>query len=272
MRSWARCGSTIPEAELVADFDSGGGGANYSEFKNWVGSAASGRQTSGERAGSDGDARASRRRLPTCGSSSSGIAPGEPVGSPAAQVRDRRHRGGQSMMRGMSHRFPRRQRGMGIVETMVGILIGMVVVLAVYNVFALAEGYKRTTVGVADAQTTGLVRAVPARARDRQCRHRAHASTPATSSTCTLGDPNWVAPAGFFAAAGNARHPPDARADPRQRRRERVGPADRHVRHALARRQLGPDRRQADGRRQRQRSTCRARTASASTTGSSSTR
>jgi len=55
------------------------------------------------------------------------------------------------------HHRPRRQRGMGIVETMVGILIGMVVVLAIYNVFALAEGYKRTTVGVADAQTTGLV-------------------------------------------------------------------------------------------------------------------
>ena len=49
-----------------------------------------------------------------------------------------------------------RQRGMGIVETMIGILIGMLVVLAIYNVFAVAESYKRTAVGAADAQTTGL--------------------------------------------------------------------------------------------------------------------
>lgn len=49
----------------------------------------------------------------------------------------------------------RRERGAGIIETMVGILIGMVVLLAVYNVLAFAEGYKRTAVGVSDAQVTG---------------------------------------------------------------------------------------------------------------------
>src|SRR5215470_15994736 len=48
------------------------------------------------------------------------------------------------------------QRGMGIVEVMVGILIGLIVVLAIYNIFSIAEGYKRTTIGAADAQTTGL--------------------------------------------------------------------------------------------------------------------
>lgn len=53
-------------------------------------------------------------------------------------------------------RFPRRQAGLGIVETMVGILIGLVVLLVIYNVLSLAEGYKRTTIGVADTQTTGL--------------------------------------------------------------------------------------------------------------------
>jgi type IV pilus assembly protein PilW len=51
--------------------------------------------------------------------------------------------------------FRYRQRGAGIIETMVGILIGMVVLLAVYNVLAFAEGYKRTAVGVSDAQVTG---------------------------------------------------------------------------------------------------------------------
>ncbi len=48
-----------------------------------------------------------------------------------------------------------RQRGAGIIEVMVGVLIGMIVVAVVYNVLVLAEGYKRSTIGVADAQVTG---------------------------------------------------------------------------------------------------------------------
>jgi type IV pilus assembly protein PilW len=39
---------------------------------------------------------------------------------------------------------------------MIGILIGMIVILVIYNVFALSEGYKRAAVGAADAQSTGL--------------------------------------------------------------------------------------------------------------------
>jgi len=50
-----------------------------------------------------------------------------------------------------------RQRGAGIVETMVGILIGLLVVVVVYNLLAVAEGYRRTTSGVSDAQITGLM-------------------------------------------------------------------------------------------------------------------
>ena len=49
-----------------------------------------------------------------------------------------------------------RQHGAGIVETMIGILIGMIVVLVIYNVFALAERHKRDAVGASDAQSTGL--------------------------------------------------------------------------------------------------------------------
>ena len=49
----------------------------------------------------------------------------------------------------------RRQHGVGIVETMVGILIGMIVVLVVYNTLILAEEHKRANIGVADAQITG---------------------------------------------------------------------------------------------------------------------
>ena len=91
-----------------------------------------------------------------------------------------------------------RQRGMGIVETMVGILIGMVVLIAVYNVFAVAEGYKRTTVGAADAQTTGLFTQF---VLNREIANAGNGISGAAAQlgTCTLVDPNWPSPAGFFA-------------------------------------------------------------------------
>jgi type IV pilus assembly protein PilW len=44
-----------------------------------------------------------------------------------------------------------------MVETMVGILIGMLVVLVIYNVFSVSEQHRRTTTGVADAQVSGLI-------------------------------------------------------------------------------------------------------------------
>jgi type IV pilus assembly protein PilW len=50
----------------------------------------------------------------------------------------------------------RRQRGAGIIETMIGILIGLLVVLVIYQVFAASQGYKRLTTAEADAQVTGL--------------------------------------------------------------------------------------------------------------------
>jgi len=50
-----------------------------------------------------------------------------------------------------------RQRGVGLVETMIGILIGMIVILVVYNILSVAEGYKRATAGASDAQITGLL-------------------------------------------------------------------------------------------------------------------
>lgn len=54
------------------------------------------------------------------------------------------------------HRFAR-QRGAGLVETMVGILIGMFVILAVYSLLSTSEGYKRATSGASDAQINGLL-------------------------------------------------------------------------------------------------------------------
>ena len=63
-----------------------------------------------------------------------------------------------------------RQRGAGIIETMVGILIGLVVVLAVYQVFASAEGYKRLTTAQGRCAGHRLVCAIRARAEARQRR------------------------------------------------------------------------------------------------------
>ncbi|MEO8345345.1 MAG: PilW family protein [Betaproteobacteria bacterium] len=50
-----------------------------------------------------------------------------------------------------------RERGVGLVETMVGILIGTIVIIVVYNILWVAENYKRTTLGSSDAQISGLL-------------------------------------------------------------------------------------------------------------------
>ena len=67
-----------------------------------------------------------------------------------------------------------RHRGASLVETMVGILIGMIVIAVVYNILSVAEGYKRATVGSSDAQITGLLDPVHGVARHRQRRRGDH--------------------------------------------------------------------------------------------------
>ena len=44
-----------------------------------------------------------------------------------------------------------------MVETMVGILIGMIVIAATFNILSVGEAYKRATIGAADAEVTGLI-------------------------------------------------------------------------------------------------------------------
>jgi type IV pilus assembly protein PilW len=51
----------------------------------------------------------------------------------------------------------RRARGAGLVETMIGVLIGLIVVLVIYNMLAVSESYKRMAVGSSDAQITGML-------------------------------------------------------------------------------------------------------------------
>ncbi len=54
-------------------------------------------------------------------------------------------------------RSGRPQHGFSLIEIMVGIVIGMIAVLVIYQIFAAAEGIKRNTTSVGDAQQNGLL-------------------------------------------------------------------------------------------------------------------
>jgi type IV pilus assembly protein PilW len=53
--------------------------------------------------------------------------------------------------------YGRAQRGFSLIEMMVGVVIGLIAILVVYQVFAAAEGIKRNTTSVGDAQQNGLL-------------------------------------------------------------------------------------------------------------------
>jgi len=56
-----------------------------------------------------------------------------------------------------SHRRSQRaQRGFGLVEIMVGLVIGLIAVLVIYQVYTVAEGFKRNTTAAGEAQQSGL--------------------------------------------------------------------------------------------------------------------
>jgi len=50
----------------------------------------------------------------------------------------------------------RAYRGFGLVEIMVGLVIGLIAVLVIYQVYTVAEGFKRNTTAAGEAQQTGL--------------------------------------------------------------------------------------------------------------------
>ncbi len=50
-----------------------------------------------------------------------------------------------------------KHQGFSLIEIMVGIVIGLIAVLVIYQVFAAAEGIKRNTTSVGDAQQNGLL-------------------------------------------------------------------------------------------------------------------
>jgi type IV pilus assembly protein PilW len=53
-------------------------------------------------------------------------------------------------------RTPQKSRGFSIVELMVGMLIGLIAIIVMFQVFAVSEGQKRTTTGAGDAQQNGV--------------------------------------------------------------------------------------------------------------------
>ena len=56
-----------------------------------------------------------------------------------------------------SHHSPRRREsGFTIVELMVGMLIGLISIIVMFQVFAVSEGQRRTTTGAGDAQQNGV--------------------------------------------------------------------------------------------------------------------
>src|ERR1700687_815875 len=60
----------------------------------------------------------------------------------------------------MTTRQHRRHQGFSLIEIMVGVVIGLIAVLVIYQVFAAAEGIKRNTTSVGDAQQNGLLSSV----------------------------------------------------------------------------------------------------------------
>jgi type IV pilus assembly protein PilW len=61
----------------------------------------------------------------------------------------------------MNHRMDRlasrcAQHGFGLIEVMVGLVIGLIAVLVIYQVYTVAEGFKRNTTAAGEAQMNGL--------------------------------------------------------------------------------------------------------------------
>ncbi|HEV8259053.1 MAG TPA: PilW family protein [Casimicrobiaceae bacterium] len=50
----------------------------------------------------------------------------------------------------------REHRGFGLIEIMVGVVIGLIAVLVIFQVYAVAEGFKRNTTAAGEAQQNGL--------------------------------------------------------------------------------------------------------------------
>ena len=99
----------------------------------------------------------------------------------------------------MTPHIARTQRGVTLIELIVGMLVGMLAVMLISQVLLVSESQKRTTTGGADAQVNGAL-ALYTMQRDLQM-----AGYGITSSPNVIGCPisarfNGATPAGGFAA------------------------------------------------------------------------
>jgi len=90
------------------------------------------------------------------------------------------------------------QRGVTLIELMVGMLIGMLAILVISQVLLVSEGQKRTTTSGADAQVNGAL-SLFAIQRDIQAAGYGFTSTPGIVGCPLSARFNGAAPAGFAA-------------------------------------------------------------------------
>ncbi|MCK5435984.1 MAG: prepilin-type N-terminal cleavage/methylation domain-containing protein, partial [Nitrosomonadaceae bacterium] len=55
------------------------------------------------------------------------------------------------------HNLPHRAAGFSLVELMVGVIIAIIGSIVIFQVFAVSENYKRTSVAGSDAQQGGVI-------------------------------------------------------------------------------------------------------------------
>ena len=85
------------------------------------------------------------------------------------------------------------QVGFGLVEIMIGLVIGMLVMIAVYQIFAVSEGQKRTVTSGSDAQSNAAY-GLFLLARDLSIAGNGIASSAAALDGCALPTDNPLAP------------------------------------------------------------------------------
>lgn len=91
------------------------------------------------------------------------------------------------------HTQRRHARGLGLVEVMIGLVIGLIAILVVMQVFQLSEGARRTTVGGDDAQMSGTLTLT---ALQRELRQAGYGSSAFPILGCSLTMPGgWTLPA-----------------------------------------------------------------------------
>ena len=87
----------------------------------------------------------------------------------------------------------RGQKGVGLVEVMISLVIGMFVILVIYQIYEVSEGQKRTVTSGSDAQANAAY-ALHVLGRDLAIAGNGIASSAAILDGCALPKDNPLAP------------------------------------------------------------------------------